>query len=122
MGVSLITIPTDTKLIFWTQTTTLDGIDYVLEFRYNTREATYYLSISLTDQTVLAQGIKLVSDFPLLQAYADIRMPPGELVAMAFGSNDANPAIGELGIGQRVELTYITESEMAELGMDGWRV
>ncbi len=115
-------IPTDTSLVFWNQVTTLDGTDYQLSFRYNQREACYYLQIALVDQTVLCQGIKLVSNYRLLQAYADDRLPPGELIAQAFGTDDSPAALGELGIGQRVELTYVTEAELKATGLDGWRL
>lgn len=118
----MILIPTDTILPFFYQTTTLDGTAYVLEFRYNQREQVYYLRILLPDQTVLAQGIKIVSNYRLLQAYANAKMPPGEIVAMAQGVNDTPAALGELGNGQRVELVYYTRAEIEAIGADGWRV
>lgn len=115
------TIPTDTTRPFFTQVTTLDGTDFQLQFRYNHRENCYYLNIALPDQTVLAQGIKIVSNYRLLQAYADDRMPPGELLALAQGQNDSPAQFGQLGPGQRVELTYFTQTEMAANKWDAWR-
>ena len=117
----MISIPTDTNLSFWQQITTLDGTDFQLEFRYNQREDVYYLSISLTDGTALATGIKLVSNYRLLQAYSSSLMPPGELIAVASGADDSPAGLGELGLGQRVELTYYTQAEMVAAGKDLWR-
>jgi hypothetical protein len=104
-------IPTSDD-IFYTQITTLDGSDYLLEFRFNTREGVWYLQISLTDGTLLATGIKLVSNWPLLQKFADPRMPPGELMALAQGPDDSPAGQEELGIGLRVELTYFSHDEL----------
>ncbi len=115
-------IPTDTGVPFWTQITTLDGTDYLLRFRYNEREACYYLQIQLPDLTVLAQGIKLVSNFRLLQSYPDPRIPRGELYCMATGNDDSPAAFGELGIGRRVELTYQSQAEMRAANQDAWRL
>ena len=58
---SLQVIPCDPALPFWTQTTTLDGVPYLLTFRYNIREDAYYLSISSADgATDYVLGMKLV--------------------------------------------------------------
>jgi hypothetical protein len=112
-------IPVDQSLLFWQQTTAMDGVSYLLEFRYNTREALYYLKIMMTDSTVLAQGIKLVSNYPLLQGYNDDRMPLGEIIAVAPSSDDSPAALGE--IGGRVTLVYYTEAEIQAVGLDPWR-
>lgn len=110
-------IPTSTDALFWSQTTTLDGVSYLLEFRYNTRESCYYLQISQPDGTVLVQGIKLVTNFRLLRRRIDTRLPPGDIVAVAYDGSPAPAALGELGIGQRVELVYLTAEETAA---EGW--
>lgn len=114
-------IPTDTGLLFWQQITTLDGTDYLLEFRFNSREQVYYLMVSLTDGTLLAQGIKLVCSYPLLQAYNDDRFPLGELIVLPDATSDGPPGLGELGIGQRCQLVYVTAAEIQAAGWDPWR-
>ncbi len=113
---TMVVIPTDLVAPFYTQTTSLDGVNYFLTFRYNTREQAYYLSIDSVDGAVnYAQGIKLVSNFPLLQSYGD--NPPGELMAVSFSPDDDSPArIGELGDGQRVNLIYMEEADLIALG------
>ena len=79
-------IPTQTSQMFWNQTTTLDGVPYFLLFQYNSREACYYLQIQSADQSITyAQGIKLVSNYPLLGfgVYAGYAGPPGELIVVS---------------------------------------
>lgn len=114
-------IPTDTTALFWTQTTTLDGVAYLLTFRYNSREACYYLTIASADDSVTyAQGVKLVSNFPLLQTYGD--NPPGELWAVSFSTSDDSPArLGELGPDQRVALMYVEAADLVAGGSEPWR-
>lgn len=115
----MVTIPVDQNLLFWQQTTTLDGVSYLLEFRYNAREFVYYLKIMMTDGTILAQGIKLVSNYPLLQAYNDDRMPLGEIMAVAAGADDSPAKLGD--IGGRVTLVYYSEAEIQAVHLDPWR-
>lgn len=114
-----VVIPTDTSLPFWSQTTTLDGTAYLLTFRYNTRESCYYLTIESPDGvTTFAQGIKLVSNFPLLQEYAQ---PPGEMMAASFSGDDSPARLGELGDGQRVTLMYFEQADVIAGGGDPTR-
>ena len=115
----MIQIPTVSDM-FYTQITTLDGTDYLLEFRFNTRENCWYLIVSLADSTQLAGGIKLVSNFPLLQKYADSRMPPGELLVLAPSSDASPPGRFDLGTGLRCQLVYLTKAEVPA-GIDAER-
>lgn len=114
---STVVIPTDTSLLFWSQTTTLDGVPYLLTFRYNTREACYYLTIESQDgTTTYAQGIKLVSNYPLLLTYGD--NPPGELFAMSFSADDSPAALGDMGDGRRVQLMYVEAADLQATGTE----
>lgn len=105
-------IDTDPVAPFWTQVTTLDGTPYLLTFRYNGREACYYLDIDSVDGlTNFIKGLKIVVNFPLL-AYTGVN-PPGELLCVSTSpTNDSPPGIGELGDGLRCQLVYITEAEL----------
>ena len=117
---SIVVIDTDTSLLFWTQTTTLDGIPLLLTFRYNSRESVYYLTIQSADaSTTYIQGLKLVTNFPLLQQFAS---PPGEMVVISQSStDDSPPALGELGIGQRCVLLYLDQATTLDAGGESWR-
>lgn len=100
---------------FYSTTTTLDGSDYLLEFRYNQREACWYFSISLTDGTLLCAGVKIVCNRSLLKRFSDTRLPPGLLVAFPNTSDASPPGLLELGQESRVTLSYVPEDEVAEL-------
>lgn len=100
-------VPTTPGLPFYTQKTRLDGVDYILEFRYNQREDRWYLSISDSEEIPILTGLKLVCNWPLLHSYQyDPRVPPGELMAIDLSGDDTPPGLNELGDGLRVQLTY----------------
>jgi hypothetical protein len=97
---------------FYSMSTTLDGSDYFLEFRYNQREECWYFSVSLTDGTSLADGVKVVCNESLLFSYAENRLPKGMLVAISNTLDSSPPKLLELGEGKRVSLIYVSESEL----------
>lgn len=98
---------------FYTFTTTLDGKQYIFEFRYNQRENTWYFSVELPDGTALVNGVKVVCGIPLLARVADVRLPPGYIMARANGTDASPPGMGELGEDKRVTLLYFTQDELA---------
>lgn len=116
MSTVLISVP---ALPYSTQTTTLDGVPYFLRFRWNNRESCYYLQILSADQTTTyAQGIKLVSNFALLDTYPT---PPGDMMALTSGASSDGPAqIGDFAVnstdGGNVWLVYIEAADMIAIG------
>lgn len=112
--ISSITTSSDA---FFSQTTRLDGVDYILRFVFNQRENCYYLSIQdpLTGSDILS-GIKVVSNFGLLSRFNGYPgLPPGELVAWS-NTSDKNPAgLGELGENARVTLLYFDAEEIGNV-------
>ncbi len=111
----IVVIPADPILPFWTQTTTLDGVPYLLQFTYSQRETVYYLSISSADGTVdYVLGMKLVPGIPLLRPWPT---PPGEMAVLSQSSaDDSPPALGELADGARCALLYIPEADLFAAG------
>lgn len=101
-------IPTSSNAHF-TQTTTLDGVPFILRFAYNQSEGCYHLSLqNPTTGADVISGIKVVANYPLLQRYAGIGgLPAGELVAVSNTTDDSPPGLGELGENARVTLAYI---------------
>ena len=97
---------------FYTMTTVLDGTDYLFEFRFNQRESCWYFSISTTDGEALASGVKIVSERPLLRRFADVRLPPGILIAASNTTDKSPPGLTELGEDRRVTLIYSALGEV----------
>lgn len=106
----IVTIPTFNDP-FYTFSTELEGRSYVFDFRYNQRENAWYFSVALDDGTELIGGVKVVCGFDLLRKAADVRLPPGLLIAIPNGKDNSTPGLGELGESARVTLTYFTSDD-----------
>lgn len=104
---AVLLVPTSPGVPYYSQTTKLDGRDYLLRFAFNEREAAWRLSILEPDETPLLLGLKLVANWPLLRHYHhDPRLPPGELMVVDLTGEATVPGLDELGEGKRCELTY----------------
>ncbi len=110
---ALIVIPTSPGVPYFRQKTNLEGRDFVLDFSYNQRIERWYLSIFDEEETPILRGLKLVANWPLLRHYRyDIRLPPGELMALTQDGSTAPPTLNELGPGKRAELVYIEAADL----------
>lgn len=96
---------------FYSMTVSLDGSDYLFEFRYNQRENCWYFDLSLTDGTLLVAGVKVVCSRALLKRFVDTRLPPGTLFAFANTTDDSPPGLTDLGEDRRVTLMYSPKDE-----------
>lgn len=105
-----LTIPLRSDLTHYDLQVILDGLVYTLEFRWNTRESSWYMDIKTEDETLILASIKVVIDTPLGKRCADARMPPGVLLAQ--DSSDAKIEAGVNDLGARVILLYFEASEL----------
>lgn len=100
-------IPTpDSSTPFATQTTTLDGVPYILYFQYNQRENTWWLTVSTIDGTAIYGACKLVVNYAFLDQCVDARRPPGQLMVISNTSDLSPPGIDDLAPGGRCSLCY----------------
>lgn len=110
----MLSIPIQNGAPNFSQTTTIDGTDYLLSFWYNQREARYYFSVGLPDGTKIASGAPLVCQWPL---FSDVRgldpnMPTGVFYVYAATTPEIPPGLGEMGPGKRCELIYVEQAEL----------
>ncbi len=96
----------------YTQSFTLDGVDYRLQFQLNTRENQYYLSIFNSDGVLLLSGVKIVKDTPLTLRFKRAGLPTGDFMALGASIKDK---IGEDEFVNKMEFYYITEAELEEI-------
>lgn len=113
-------IPVSRDLAFYRQTTTLDGRDYILTFRYNAREDRWYIDLADQDDVEIVSGLKLVCAHDLLLRIVDERRPPGRLMVHDGAASDPatsvkidaeDPGFDELG--DTVVLLYVPEADLA---------
>lgn len=119
-------IPTSTTFAFYSQTTTLDGQDYVFRFLWNQREGTWFFSLFDADEDPIVEGLKVVVNLPLLRLVTDERKPPGVLLAVDTTAPEVDRSAGEKvlaldpgleELGERVLLLYFSEAEIESLGL-----
>ena len=92
---------------FYSQRTTLDGVDYQLEFRWSVRESRWYLNLYDALETPLILGMKLQTNWPLTKYYKGrVGVPQGDLMVISLGVADDPPGLQDLGAGLRCELHY----------------
>jgi hypothetical protein len=58
----------------------LEGRAYRMRITLNEREGTWKLDVFDVDGNELAGGVQIVANYPLLNRFADERLPPGTLV------------------------------------------
>lgn len=107
---SVVTLPCAPGSAHYTFSTDLDGVTYGFEFRWNTRDAAWYMSIFTGDDEPIISSVKVVVDLPLAFRCADARMPLGTFIAYDTSGQQLDPGIDDLG--ERVQLTYLDASEL----------
>lgn len=95
----------------WRATIPIEGVEYVFDFYWSTRETKWYLSLYNQDNTPLALWMALnVSTAPLRRFRSQDNIPPGMLlVCDTTGQGEEMTAPEDLG--ERVILGYITSDD-----------
>jgi len=117
------TVPTDaTGAPFYSQTTTLEGAQYLLSFAFSQRESAWYLSLADANGVDVYNGMKLVCSsptqgpIPLLWRCKDPRRPPGDFFVLSGTSDLSPPGLADLVPGSgRCALYYMTSDVLALL-------
>ena len=118
---AILVIPVANDSPNFRQRTALDGRDYLLTLVHNQRLGRWFMSIADQDGVPIAQGLRVVTNYPLLLTVLDRRRPPGEIYAIDLqGSNELpieelnnasrDPGLRELGA--RFRLVYFDAEEV----------
>lgn len=111
----MVTLPITQRSAQFRFACELDGVTYVLGFRYNDRDGIWRLDIGDANNTPLALGLALVTNMPLLRAVRTLPgLPPGELMVIDTASGDTDPTFDS--IGRRHLVMYATLAEVIALG------
>jgi hypothetical protein len=105
-----VIVPVRQDLIEWVQRTRLDGLLYVLRFKWNARDQSWIVDILDESEAPIRTGIKIVEGFPLLRTIAVAGRPPGELAAIDPTGRDMEAAQETLGVD--VLLAYLDAAEL----------
>jgi hypothetical protein len=97
----------------YTEVFQLDGVTFTLQFDWNSRASSWYMSIYDGGGTLLAAGRRLTCDFPPLARFHDRRMPAGLITVVDTSGQQLDPGIDDLGA--RVVLLYFTYADVAAI-------
>lgn len=100
-----------------TFTTSLDGVNYGLEYLWNARDDRWYLSIYDAERNPLSEGKAIAVGLNLLATVTSELAPPGELYAVVnenwlsgVGYGSLDPGYEDLANG-KVRMIYVTAAE-----------
>jgi len=93
---AVLEIPTRTDLSVYDFTVELDSVVFLVTMVYNVRSAHWFFSMGDVDGTPLREGIKLVSNWELTQAWVQQGRPDGGMYA-TNAENDDDPDRDTLG-------------------------
>jgi len=88
----------------------LDKIPFRVSFDYNVRYGFWTMSFANRDNTLIIEGIKLVTRYNLLDQYQALEVPPGELYVI--DTTDEIDKIDRENILDPLALVYIGEDEV----------
>ena len=108
-----LSIPLSQTLPYYQQITTLSNLNYILTFKFNSREKAWYLDIANEDAVVILSSIKLLPGLDLMRKHKH-KIPeglfPNPLVLVRTNTPTDRPiALNNLGIDY--ELIYLEEGE-----------
>lgn len=109
----MVIIPHIPNQFFFTETVTLEGVTYELEFNWNHRGEFWCVTIYDSEGNILIAGVKVVLEFDLFKRYSKTNIPIGLFIAICDGISKAKLAFDELGT--TANIIYIPESEYAQI-------
>lgn len=107
---TVLQLPLRTDLPHYSFSMELDGVAFVLEWRWNARAGFWFFSLLDAEGTPLVVGRKVVPDFPLLARFRDPRLPRGLLMVQDTTGKGTPPGVNELG--SRVVVLYADVAEL----------
>jgi hypothetical protein len=99
----------------WFATMTFEGTSYVVQFDYNERCASWYMSIADANGVDIYNGVKLVTGFSLLAKCKDPRAPAGIFFVTSSTADQEPPGLDDLLPGGPCQLIYCTSDWVAIL-------
>lgn len=93
----------------YSYTTGLDGKEYKLQYIYNVRTSSWYLSIYKTDGSLLLAGVRLVPWLDFLFTHPKTDLPLGSLYLVPISESYPNaPTITLENLSTDFELIYVS--------------
>lgn len=107
---AIVQIPVRSDTTNYDMRVDLDGVTYVLAFRYNSRDGFWYLSVLDSDEDPIRSGIRLVLGTSYLRLVVSSIRPAGDLVAV--DDTGTGTEAGASDFGTRVALLYAERADV----------
>lgn len=86
-----ITIPTTDEFPDYEQSTNLGDATYVLRFTWNTRDESWYITISDAAENVILAGQRIRTNLDILAQFGHAELPKGAIVAVNLRGDYSEP-------------------------------
>lgn len=106
-------IATSQTIPYYSETVDLDGENFLLVFKWNVRDESWYLSMYQEDETPVAVGMRLVVGWNPIRRLIGTDAPLGALYVHDTTGTDEEAGFDELGT--RVLVLYYDEDEIESL-------
>lgn len=110
----MVIIPTSTTLATYVFSVELEAIVFGFRFFFNQRDQSWFFDVLTADGVPIRQGLKAVTNFPLLSRVARLDRPPGELYAIDTTGEDKRAGLAELGPEQQIQFVYLDADEVPD--------
>ena len=75
----------------------LEGRVFFFSFNWNARVGRWFMTIKDQAQVAIVSGVKLLTGWPLLERFQDVRLPLGTLFVIDSANEGQDPQIDTLG-------------------------
>lgn len=103
-------LPTRTDLVDYDMTVDLDGVTYLMTFRFNASDGYWYMGLADIDGAPIRTGIRIVLGADFLRLVRDIRKPPGLMAAVDTTGQSIEAGLEDLG--RAVRMLYVESASL----------
>jgi len=104
-------LPFDSASPNYRMGTVLDGVNYLFDVRWNTRDGAWYFDVLKSDETILRSGIKVVIGAFLGDHTVHADWPNGVFVAKDESGANQDARYDDLGT--RIKVYFLTAADVA---------
>ncbi len=87
----------------------LAGEVFLLQFQFNFRDQRWSMTVKMEDSTILVAGVVMLTNWPLLDRFKDVRLPKGTFWVIDETGLNSEPS--ENSFGTTHFLAFETEEE-----------
>lgn len=109
----MITVPTFQQFADYTEIVQLAGTTYRLRFTYNTRAASWYVTMLGAGGDVLLAGLRVRLEWPLRRQHVGADLPAGDLIVLDLLGLRREPGRNDLR-DDVAPLTFLPNDEVAQ--------